>query len=255
MNEKSQPRQSSFSDNPLLYPKIAIILKDRATVEHIAREFHIDIKAKRYDLGGKLVSQVETRGGYYVNPDERFYDYLRNKNTIEVGYSELIKSDHLSHTLDLKKSIIDFHLVNINFSFSYGGSFHDENGIHHDIRSYFENEGIIDRAVISFKTEIRYSKIDDKIYRKHTKEVLSIEYEEDKSNPKRIESFVQSFMPYLSFLSQSNVGFNHISQLKENSNNLINKYRVLTIKPRGHENHFDSDYVIDRSHHKRFMVV
>lgn len=244
----------SFSNNQSLYPKIAIIFKDNLTLNKIAANFNIDIKARRYDINGKLISEIKTINGYYINPDERFYDYLLNKNCIEIGYTELIDHHYLPDRVNLvNKNIIIFYIVNINFSFSFGGSTHDEKGIHHKMTSHFGKMKIIDRAVMSFTTEIHYTEVGDDIYRKHSKQILSIEYDSRKSNPKRIESFITSFIPYLSFLSQSNVGYNRVELLNKEGNVLTNTYHNLGINPKNQNYSSNADDAIDRSHHKQFI--
>jgi hypothetical protein len=245
----------SFSKNPSLYPRIAIILKNNSTFQEIASSFNIDVKAKRYDMSGKLISEVKTEYGHYVNPDERFYDNLHDKYILEIGYSRVIYKTYLSTPIDnLDESIIIFHLVNINFSFTFGGVFHDENGIHHDLKSYFGDFNIIDDATISFSSERRYGEIDEDTLKRYSNEVLKIKYDKNKSNLNRLESFVKSFLPYLTFLSRSIVWYNHFTEIKEGSNVISEQFFVLLSEhSKNRKYSFERDYAIDRSHHKQFI--
>lgn len=244
----------SFSDNPSLYPRIAIILKDRSTLLYLQSSFYVDVKARRYDMRGNVISEVTTVNGYLINPDEKFYEHLRDKNSLEIGYSDLILNSYFSEPLsDGDKNTVTFSLVNINFSFTFGSVMHDDKGIHHDQKPYFGDFNIIDDAFISFSSKTRYSDIDVDILKRFSKEVLIIKYDRSKSTQRILESFVKSLLPYLSFLSRSNVGYNYVTQITGGSNVISQKFRVLSVKPKDPGFHFECDYAIERSHHKQFL--
>jgi len=244
----------SFSENPAFYPKIAIILKNRSELFDLQSSFYINVRARSFDMRGNLISMVETVKGHFLNPNQKFYDYLRHKNVLEIGYSNLIYNSYLSRPLDdLKKNVIKFYLVNINFSFTYGMPRQDDDGIHHNLKSYFGDFKIIDDAVISFSSETRYSEIDEDTLRRYFREVLVIKYDGTKSTQRRLETFVKSLLPYLSFLSRSNVRYNHVMQMAKGSNVISQKFLVMSLNPKISGYNYERDYVIYMKHHKDFI--
>lgn len=242
----------TFSDNPNQYPKIAIRLKDKATTFQLSSSFSIDIVAREYDVKDDLISEVKTVGGYYVNPDDRFYKNLTDDHIIEIGYSKLIHCIYLRSPLE--NNYVKFSLFNLNFSLSFGTMIQDEKGIRHDFKSYFGDFKIIDDAVLSFKSETHYSEIQEDTLRRFRKDVLVIKYDKNKTNLKKLEAFVKSLLPYLSFLSRSNVSYNHVFHSIEGNNIISNRYIVLSFdRIQGSKGYFDYDYAIDRKYHKQFI--
>ena len=151
-------------------------------------------------------------------------------------------------------SYVKFNLANLNFSLSFGVIIKDEKGIQHDFKSYFGDFKIIDDAVLSFKSETHYSEIQEDTLRRFRKDVLVIKYDNNKTNLKKLEAFVKSLLPYLSFLSISNVSYNHVSHSIKNSNIISNRYIVLSFdRIQGSKGYFDYDYAIDRKYHKQFI--
>ena len=241
----------SFSKDPYLYPQIVIFLKSKEAYLELSAFFRIDISAKSRNMTGKLISEVNTIGGHYINPNELFYDEYRYQSTIEIGFNELLVRTYTSVQFD--KSSVEFNLVNLDFPLGFSTLSGNDLTDSRKFKSYFNDISVIDDAVLSFDTRDFFSEIAEETFRRFKKKILRISYSDKKTNLKRIEKFLRHLLPYLSFLSGSNVTYNHVSLTEKGRPFIIQRFRRVTFDTSVSLRENWDDKIIDRSKYAQFL--